>query len=103
MISGSGQAFAVNDTQGSVGDVAALATYVGGLSGGSWAVASWLANDGVRPETLVREVSVPEAEGRRSGAREEKKPKRRAEGPERGRRSQSGGPQVRSEGGEGRG
>jgi hypothetical protein len=57
MIHGSGQAFLQNTTQGSVGDVLGLSTYVGGLSGGSWAISSWLANDGAQPDYLVRNVS----------------------------------------------
>jgi hypothetical protein len=96
MISGSGQAFGVNDTQGSVGDVGRLAAYVGGLSGGSWAVASWLANDGVRPETLVREVSA-QAEGRRSGATGGQESKRRAQAE--GRRSGATGGEEESRSG----
>jgi hypothetical protein len=57
MIHGSGQAFLQNNTQGSVGDILGLSTYVGGLSGGSWAISSWLANDGAQPDYLVRNVS----------------------------------------------
>ena len=57
MIHGSGQAFLQNTTEGSVGDILGLSTYVGGLSGGSWAIGSWLANDGAQPDYLVRKVS----------------------------------------------
>jgi lysophospholipase len=57
MIHGSGQAFLQNTTEGSVGDVLGLTTYVGGLSGGSWAISSWLANDGAQPDYLVKNVS----------------------------------------------
>lgn len=57
MIHGSGQAFLQNTTQGSVGDVLGLTSYVGGLSGGSWAISTWMANDGAQPDYLVRNVS----------------------------------------------
>jgi len=63
MIHGSGQAFLQNTTEGSVGDVLGLSTYVGGLSGGSWAISSWLANDGAQPDYLVRNVSSRAGEG----------------------------------------
>lgn len=63
MIHGSGQAFLQNTTQGSVGDVLGLTSYVGGLSGGSWAISTWMANDGAQPDYLVRNVS-----GRRSSS-----------------------------------
>ena len=63
MIHGSGQAFLQNTTEGSVGDVLGLSTYVGGLSGGSWAISSWLANDGAQPDYLVRNVSGRAGEG----------------------------------------
>lgn len=58
MISGSGQAFLKNETAGSVGDVLGLSTYVGGLSGGSWAISSWLGNEGAQPDYLVDNVSI---------------------------------------------
>lgn len=58
MIHGSGQAFLSNDTEGSAGDVLGLSSYVGGLSGGSWAISSWLANDGAQPDYLARSVSL---------------------------------------------
>jgi lysophospholipase len=57
MVHGSGQAFLQNNTQGSAGDVLGLSTYVGGLSGGSWAISTWLANNGAQPDQLVRDVS----------------------------------------------
>lgn len=57
MISGSGAGFLQNDTQGSVGDILALSNYAAGLSGGSWALTSFYANDGQSPEYLVNNVS----------------------------------------------
>ncbi len=56
MISGSGQAFLQNNTKGSAGDILALSTYVGGLSGGSWAVSSFFANDGLSADELAQNV-----------------------------------------------
>lgn len=56
MINGAGGAFLQNDTQGSVGDILGLANYVSGLSGGSWALSSFFANDGVSPQYLVDNV-----------------------------------------------
>lgn len=58
MIHGSGQAFLQNTTEGSAGDVLGLTSYVGGLSGGSWAISTWLANNGAQPDYLVRNVSI---------------------------------------------
>jgi hypothetical protein len=58
MISGSGQAFLQNNTKGSAGDILALSTYVGGLSGGSWAVSSFFANDGLSADQLAQNVRV---------------------------------------------
>ena len=58
MISGSGQAFLQNNTKGSAGDILALSAYVGGLSGGSWAVSSFFANDGLSADQLAQNVST---------------------------------------------
>ena len=58
MISGSGQAFQPNSTSGSVGDILGLSTYVSGLSGGSWAVGTYFANDGQNPDQLAQNVSL---------------------------------------------
>ena len=58
MISGSGQAFQPNSTSGSVGDILGLSTYVSGLSGGSWAVGTYFANDGQNPDELARNVRL---------------------------------------------
>lgn len=58
MISGSGQAFQPNATTGSVGDILGLSTYVSGLSGGSWAVGTYYANDGQNPDQLARDVRI---------------------------------------------
>lgn len=58
MISGSGQAFQPNTTSGSVGDILGLSTYVSGLSGGSWAVGTFYANNGQNPDQLAQNVSV---------------------------------------------
>lgn len=57
MIHGSGQAFLPNTTKGSVGDILGMTSYVGGLSGGSWAVSTYLANNGASPAWLVKNVS----------------------------------------------
>jgi hypothetical protein len=35
-----------------------LSTYVGGLSGGSWAVSSFFANDGMSADQLAENVST---------------------------------------------
>ncbi|KAJ9127492.1 hypothetical protein QFC24_000901 [Naganishia onofrii] len=56
MISGSGMAFQPNSTSGSVGDILGLSTYVSGLSGGSWAVATFFANNGENPDQLAQNV-----------------------------------------------
>ena len=58
MISGSGQAFQPNSTSGSVGDILGLSTYVSGLSGGSWAVGTYFANNGQNPDELARNVRL---------------------------------------------
>ena len=56
MISGSGMAFQRNDTKGSVGDILAVSSYMAGLSGGSWAVASYITNNGRSPVDLANNV-----------------------------------------------
>lgn len=56
MISGSGMAFQQNDTAGSVGDILAVSSYMAGLSGGSWAVASYITNNGRGPVDLANNV-----------------------------------------------
>ncbi|KAJ9097411.1 hypothetical protein QFC19_006781 [Naganishia cerealis] len=58
MLSGSGMAFGLDseDEGNSVGDVLGLSSYVSGLSGGSWAVGSFYANEGRPPKELVDEV-----------------------------------------------
>ncbi|KAJ9104240.1 hypothetical protein QFC19_004057 [Naganishia cerealis] len=56
MISGSGMAFQPNTTTGSVGDILGLSTYVSGLSGGSWAVGTFFANNGENPDQLAQNV-----------------------------------------------
>jgi lysophospholipase len=61
MISGSGQAFQPNTTTGSVGDILGLSTYVSGLSGGSWAVGTYYANDGQNPDQLAQNVRFTRA------------------------------------------
>lgn len=58
MISGSGMAFQPNTTTGSVGDILGLSTYVSGLSGGSWAVATFFANNGENPDQLAQNVRI---------------------------------------------
>jgi lysophospholipase len=58
MISGSGMAFQPNSTSGSVGDILGLSTYVSGLSGGSWAVATFFANNGENPDQLAQNVRI---------------------------------------------
>ncbi len=59
MISGSGMALEQNLTTGgtATGDVLGLTSYFGGLSGGSWATASFYANDGKSPSYLIENVS----------------------------------------------
>jgi hypothetical protein len=57
MISGAGMAFQPNETAGSVGDLLGLSSYVSGLSGGSWAVSSFYANNGIPPTELANNVS----------------------------------------------
>lgn len=59
MIHGAGQAFLPNNTKGSVGDILGMSSYVGGLSGGSWAVSTFLANNAASPDFLARNVSLP--------------------------------------------
>jgi lysophospholipase len=54
--SGSGMAFQQNNTAGSAGDLLALSSYVAGLSGGSWALASFYANNGLSPDQLAKTV-----------------------------------------------
>lgn len=58
MISGSGMAFQQNNTAGSVGDLLGISTYVSGLSGGSWALSSFYANNGIQPSDLAKDVSI---------------------------------------------
>jgi lysophospholipase len=54
--SGSGMAFQQNNTAGSAGDILALSSYVAGLSGGSWALTSFYANNGLSPDQLAKTV-----------------------------------------------
>lgn len=56
MISGSGMAFQQNDTAGSVGNILSVSSYMAGLSGGSWAVASYITNNGRGPVDLANHV-----------------------------------------------
>jgi lysophospholipase len=57
MLSGSGMAFSPPGTEeGDVGDILGLSTYVSGLSGGSWAVTSYYANNATSPQDLVENV-----------------------------------------------
>lgn len=56
MISGSGMAFQQNTTAGSVGDILSLSSYISGLSGGSWAIATHYANNGRAPDDLAKNV-----------------------------------------------
>lgn len=58
MISGAGQAFQPNTSTGSAGDILGLSTYVSGLSGGSWAVGTYYANDGQNPDQLAQDVCI---------------------------------------------
>lgn len=57
MISGAGMAFQSNETAGNVGDLLGLSSYVSGLSGGSWAVSSFYANNDIPPTELANNVS----------------------------------------------
>jgi lysophospholipase len=57
MLSGSGMAFAPPSAdKDDVGDILGLSTYVSGLSGGSWALGSFYANNGTSPQDLVENV-----------------------------------------------
>lgn len=58
MISGSGMAFQQNNSVGIVGDLLGVSSYVSGLSGGGWALASFFANDGTQPSDLAKDVST---------------------------------------------
>jgi hypothetical protein len=66
MISGSGMAFQQNNSVGSVGDLLGISTYVSGLSGGGWALASFFANDGIQPSDLAKDVSIVDCPVRQS-------------------------------------
>lgn len=57
MLSGSGMAFAPPSAdKDDVGDILGLSTYVSGLSGGSWALGSFYANNGTSPQDMVENV-----------------------------------------------
>jgi lysophospholipase len=58
MVSGSGMAFQQNNSAESVGDLVGISTYVSGLSGGSWALSSFYANNGMQPSDLAKNVSI---------------------------------------------
>lgn len=60
MVSGAGMAFQQNNSAGSVGDLLGISTYASGLSGGSWALSSFYANNGKQPSDLAKDVSIIE-------------------------------------------